>query len=362
MKLNYPALKRISVFCMQVVVYTTVVLASVFHASCRATSDGIQMVSGDYTAPELVSFTVISQNELEVTFSKQIILENAAVADTGKADCKVPVSVKYSEDNMHAQCILSADTVTGKDYTFSGSVRDASENTLSFSFPFRGYNAKVPRIIFSEIQEGTSRRKGLKYEFVEIYVLQAGNLSGLKLSSTYDGEDRSYMLPAVDVRAGEYITIHMRTDETAHCVDELGDNLTESAGYASSNSRDLWVQNTKACFGSSGDVIQLINSNDGTLMDAVVYIRDSLADWPKAEMGKAAAAASECGLWFEGGDVSHALRVPGKSGAVFLVRKNLFDLTYKAEKGKLPGGSIPASSADWVQIKSADATPGRPNI
>jgi hypothetical protein len=373
MKFSIPVTKKTILFFLQIFVCCFIVLESVFQISCRITAEGIQILSGDYVSPEIVSFTVRSENILEMVFSESVKVNEAVVfpvcnnemEDISIAGCNdriLQACLEYNDNDRKVKYILTDKTVLGKKYELSGSVKDNTGNSLTFSIPFTGYNGNIPCIILSEVQDGKYENHNLKYEFIELYILKPGNLSGLIIYSANDGEESVYEFPGIDVRSGEYITVHLRNDG-AGCIDETADDLTLSTGYASCNTaRDLWWQNTKACLGNSGDVIILKNSNDGTLLDALVYCRSDKTEWPKTALSASAAEVFKAGIWVQGEKIEDAVCVEKKSSPYFFARKNIENLIQQTVAGTFPSGPIPVYASDWIMIKPSASSPGEPNF
>jgi hypothetical protein len=371
MEFSMPVIKKIILFLLQVFVCSFIVLESVFQISCRITAEGIQILSGDYVSPEIVSFNVRSENLLEMVFSESVQVNEAVVfpvcnneaEDIRIANCNGRIlQARLEYNDKKVKYILTDKTVLGKKYELSGKVKDNTGNTLTFNIPFTGYNGNIPCIILSEVQDGKYENHNLKYEFIELYILKPGNLSGLVIYSANDGEESVYEFPGAEVRSGEYITVHLRNDGEG-CIDETGNDLTLSTGYASCNTaRDLWWQNTKACLGSSGDVIILKNSNDGTLLDALVYCKSDKTEWSKTALSTAATAVFKAGIWVQGEKIENAVCVEKKSSPYFFARENIENLIQQTAANTLPLGPIPVYASDWIMIKPSASTPGEPNF
>jgi hypothetical protein len=157
-------------------------------------------------------------------------------------------------------------------------------------------------------------------EFVEFKVKSAGNLGGVKLFIKWNAKKPfEYGFPAIEVEAGEYITLHLRALED-NCVDELGQDLSQSGGTDSCpTARDLWVSDTKKLLHQT-DIVYLQNTNGG-IMDAVIMNEKPEETWPKA-------------------------RQHFEELTEFLFNKG----AWKSESGQLPG---PLDSVDTSGIKTS---------
>ncbi len=324
---------------------TAVVSVCACPFSCKMSEQGVSVVKEDYESPKIESFSVTGESSLRMVFSGDVAVSDCALKPFIQLE---DTTVEKSDDGTGV-CICDftfADTFTaGTEYCFAGEATDSVGNTLTFSYPFTGFNKKIPNLIISEVHPkyGSSTVKGEKVygeEFIELCAMTAGNLAGLELLSVNDGENRAYALPALEVAAGEVIIVHMRQyGET--WANEMGDDLSLSVSkYSVNGVRDLWVDGTKASLGDEEDVILLRNRNDGAVLDALCYAPQGSTAWKKDAYAQAAALAVEAGAW-ETVDISGAL----ESNGMAITRSFLRTRT---EKG----------IASWVLSKSSGETPG----
>ncbi len=263
---------------------TFLVLAIISPTGCKSSSEGLQILEGDFTVPTLEDVKIASDRQIQLYFSKEINLGSCTVCNSENSE-KISSSISYTENNTCACVNLENPTEIGLSYILEGEVKDANENTLTFSIPFTGYNSRLPLIIFSEVLNAADSSTG-HYEFVEFYVLKSGNTAGLEFISAGDGEAKKYTFPTIEVSEGEYIVLHLRvpTDSegefiTDGRVNELEEDLTLSYALDSLNTaRDLWVLNSSARI-SPSDVLLLQNSADSSVMDAVLFALSSATSW-----------------------------------------------------------------------------------
>lgn len=372
-------IRSFTVWFIQVMGICAVVLFSVCPVSCKATDEGLQLLQGDYTAPVIQSYTVKDAFSVNVVFSRKIRITQAVITsesqtdvlaesddpspsaetalETGGEEC---VDIVYDETCREATIFSPEKMLTGLQYTLYGDVRDDAGNTLTFCIQFTGYNSRVPRLLISEIHPGYVSGTN-RCEFIELYALTAGNLSGLTVYSANDGENRGFALPAVDVKAGEVIILHMRKKGDS-CINETEADLSLAAGtektdYVSANARDLWADNEKACLGDKEDVIVLINSCTGAFIDAVPYAPAGTASWAKDTVRKAAAEVAAAGIWNSAepcGAVQSDLLTTTKT----LIRRGCIALYDAVQKQKLGTGPVLQTSDDWYTADSKNVTPG----
>ena len=98
----------------------------------------------------------------------------------------------------------------GTHAVFSASVADSNGNSLSFSVPVTAFNDRVPKLRINEIRTVYSKPK---VEYIELYALSDGNLSGVQVSCAMNTANPAYEFPAAEVRAGDYIVYHLRSVE-----------------------------------------------------------------------------------------------------------------------------------------------------
>ncbi|MCR5288487.1 MAG: Ig-like domain-containing protein [Treponema sp.] len=340
-------MKTLCIIILQTIILSILVLSSVFQVSCTLTESGIHVLSGDYDTPKIVSYGVRSATTIAITFSEPVSPKSATVSD----DTVTYDTVIAHDGDKTLVYTLSEQTVVGKAYSLYSEIKDAVGNTLTFSIPFTGYNDHCALLALTEIQDGKASsptKHKLKYEYVELLVLRSGNLSGLILSSAYDGLEQSYAFPPIEVTKDEVIVVHMRSDEEDNCIDEIGADLSLASGYVCTDSaRDLWAANTKACFGSSCDVITLTQSADNHIQDAFVYIRSDRETWTKVNVGKAAATLPDT-VWNTNVNERGAFIVTKSSSPVHFVRTVI-------NKGIHECYSSPS---DWAMVTPSKASPG----
>ena len=104
---------------------------------------------------------------------------------------------------------------------------DKHGNSLKFALRFKAYNGRVPKIVINEIRNSYQRTLSgtdykYKFEFVEFYAVTDGNLSGLEFQNASDDKFPKYEFPPVEVKAGDYIVLHLRMLEPLEtCRDEI---------------------------------------------------------------------------------------------------------------------------------------------
>ena len=328
-----------------------VTLFCIAPISCRATEEGIVMLTGDYEAPKLCDFSVLDEQTLSLSFNEKVRLVNSVVSPQleGIYDSmehsatyqpspaleaaagslgRIEAEVQAQDDGQRFTILLEEACSVGKGYELYGCVVDRMGNTLTFCLPFTGFNSSVPQLLITEVQikyaKGSSGGKELyRGEFVEFLALQNGNLGGLELVSGADGEAKKYTFPPVEVKKGQIFIVHLRTVGDG-CVDER-DNYDEAkAPHSVPGLLDLWSDNTTARLNDSADVLLLRNGVTGAVLDAFMYADAKSLEW-KAGPGDFAAKAAAAGV-YETGDVGEAALCSGLTPLNSFARKNALTL------------------------------------
>lgn len=361
--------KKLNIFLpvIQALFLSFIVFLSLNHISCKVSSEGIQVLSGDYESPELQSVCVKSDSEIAVNFSEPVkvcgislceatdMQDMTSIEYLSKRPASMPLCVVPSSDGKSFVCNLSVPTQIGRKYILFGQIEDENGNSLTFTAPVTGYNSRAAAVVFSEFQDKSTVLGGC--EFIELYVLEPGNLAGLVISSANDGEEFDVSLPPVEVNAKEFVVVHLRNTGDG-CINEIGDELDLSTAPGSSAGRDIWINNTENRLGATQDVILLYDENAGLVKDAFLYSRSTKIEWTKPVYSISAEKACENGIWSEGSGFENVFMLNGSSVQGIFVRTNLEQLEFMAESGTLDKNCIPVCKNDWKRISASYVTPG----
>jgi hypothetical protein len=254
-----------------------------------------------------------------------------------------------SEGNM-VKALFSPPPPAGVVITAHLQVKDEAGKSLTLQMPFMTQNSGTPPWIV--INEVRTEYKSPKAEFVELKALGDGNLGALRLFiAGVSLTEPVYEFPAAEVKAGDYIVLHLRTLDGG--TDETGDDLALSGGTeASDEARDLWIDGNTERLRKS-DAVWLVDQ-DGVILDAVIFSEKSDA-WGTtkamaAALPQAAGILAAQGAWvfpeagesFAPGDAASSA---GSTTAKTISRR----------EGQADGNT----KADWYL--AASATPGKAN-
>ncbi|MBN1243545.1 MAG: hypothetical protein JXA15_12660 [Spirochaetales bacterium] len=259
---------------------------------------------GDLDPPGLVSWDVVEGGALVLRFDEAV---GAAPADFAFEPGRVVASVETGHDGRTVTARPEGCFEPGAACSISGSVADASGNTVRFVLPFTGWNPRLPSLALNELlTEASTTHK----DAFELLVLSDGNLAGLAVGSG-KLSDPSFVwrLPAAEVKAGDYVSLHLKLSGTGVEADELGEDLARSGGLdAEPTARDLWYPYDDGALPGSNGVAWLRSSPTGPVLDAVFWCeRTSASDTAYDGFGTAALrdAVSElflAGAWLVAGE------------------------------------------------------------
>lgn len=358
---------------------STSVLFSVAPVSCKMTDEGVEVTPVVESSPHIESFSLRDTNSVyvacsqKVDFSEIAVFENSDDSGTEsetnaeKTVYATAVDYSYDDDKCGATITLSAPTVTGKNYILEGIVSDEQGNSLEFSRNFSGFNAKPARLVLNEVRASYIKDKTVA-EYVELFVLKGGNLSGLEIVSGKYGEEKKYVFPGIDVKRGEYITVHYRTFGTEGEVDELGENLAEAGAKDCCNSgRDLWRKKSDKAL-THNDVIVLRNTAENTIEDALLLCAtgESLKKPLQTELVD---TVLKSGLWSSDDMLCSDGLKGGTSEYRSASRQNTEMLAKTYSVGTEIPAVLPVSASDWIVTDKtgggsntvSGATPGYTN-
>ena len=377
-------LKEIGIILCQTVILTSITIFAVSPVSCKVTTEGIKILEGDYSPPLLQRFAVLDEVSIEITFSENVSLSgclvspvlpgisdsdqhstdeslSTALAAAAGLQGSIPVTAVNVEKNVVLLNLEQA-TEIGKSYELYGLVKDEYNNSLTFCIPFTGYNARQAKIIMTEIQsESISSQRSqekaagiYRNEFIEFLSLSDGNLAGLELCSAYDGEERKYSFPPIEVKAGEIFVVHLRNRGNG-CISELSENLAEAtSSYTSPEIRDLWTDQTATALGNKTDIILVRDSASEKILDAIMYRAENVEEWTKNYISYS--QLLDGSVIYSSGNIENAFITTGLTATKTISRQNALELQQKVLAGEVVDYPVPAGEDDWVI--SGEASPG----
>ena len=341
------------------VVFAFAILSMSLPVGCSSTSpSGLVLVRPHSSSPKLLDIRTQSESKIVCEFSQAVnvlALESIPVSeDNEEIACATACESECGADGK-VVITLAEKTQIGQKYKMRGTVENSDKSSLSFEFFFLGCNDHRCNLVLSEIRDGYSSKKQ-ECEFIEVYAVTSGNTAGLELYSANDGDEKIYRFPAIEVNAGDFITIHLRT-LSENCVDELGGrfDLNSKINDTCRSSRDLFAEGTASHLGGDADVILIRESETKQILDAICYAKKSKIDaWKKKECDNACKSAYAAGVW-DGESIESAFDADGFTMTHTIARQNLKAL----KKASFP---YPNGAKYWILTANRkEITPGKPN-
>ena len=206
----------------------------------------------DYRPPALLSAGAAGERLFLLGFDEEIrpvegsfaLARSAAAGAAGGSAEEVPGSgpPEAVAEGAGLSVLFSESTSPGADYLLSGEVADLRGNTTRFVLGFVGWNPRPPRLRLSEFQ--TAKNSSLSNshrDYAELEVLADGNLGGVELAYASSVKAYRFRFPAAEVRAGDFVVLHLAPEGLPEELDETGSELGLSGGVdARPYARDFW--------------------------------------------------------------------------------------------------------------------------
>lgn len=297
--------------------------------------------------PVFLGYRPVSQAEAEFRFSCPVKVRSLYLDPAVEAEALAEGSL--------VKILLNEPLAGGERYTADLVVEDTGGNSLNVLIPFRTRNERLPPLLITELRtEYSGSSNPPRSEFVEFRPLENGNLAALRLYIASNGMDMDSPIlefPPMEVKAGEYIVLHLRTLDTEHSRDETGPDLAASGGpEAFPDARDLWIPGSKKLLRKTDGVL-FLDQND-KILDCVL-LSEAAVPWTKESIGYAAELMGRQGAWLA---ASGTENTPESSDAV-ASKDSTATRSICRDERKLDTNS----AADWYITASSSSTPGKPN-
>lgn len=342
------------------------IFASAVPLSCNLTEEGIEIVEGDTVSPTLEKYNFENRSLINLEFSEGVNVDEVSFVEAEAKSIHAIKEVSYNDEKTNVKIHFENPTEIGTKYELSGTISDSKGNSSTFSIPFTGFNDNPAFLLLSEVrsESSTSNKEISKAEFVEFVVLKSGNTAGLELFWG-SNEEASYVFPKIDVKRGDYITVHLRTETSSKCVDELEDDLTlsvkvsERTSASNDEARDLWKNSTESVL-SKSDVLLLKDEGRNKIIDAVLFSESGKENWYYKGAKNYSEKAFSCGVWKNGFLPEMASSSDNSSTVRTLCRFNLDSFFEEYSEALITDETvISASKDDWFVVE--EATPGSKN-
>jgi len=292
---------------------------------------------------EFIDFNLFSKKEIHFNFTAAV--KNVSCTFT-------PHQEIYSiQEGKTVKIHLKENFELQTEFFIKLDVKDNLENSLSVEVPLF-VNDWIPEIEINELRavySGSTSRA----EYIEFKVKSAGDLNGLQLYIMWESK-KPYIfdLPAVDVKSGEYITLHLRTLESV-CVNEFGEDLAESTGIDSSPAaRDLWISGSTTKWLHKTDIVYLQDAN-GRILDAVILNETPGEKWSRGHFAEIVEDLYNKGAWKS---------ADGQPPSPFdAVDTSTIKSSATKSISRYEGKENTHTAKDWYITNTGGASPGMPN-
>jgi hypothetical protein len=217
----------------------------------------------DLSPPRLLEISPTMSPEVRIIFDEAVFPENEKITlDTGDR-----ASLSTVEGNIIV-LLPEKPLIPGKQYKAGLTVEDISGNSCRFVLPFWGWNPDVPDLLINEFNPEGS---GNNPDCIEFYVVSGGNSAGMCLYyGTKKHYEFRYILPALELATGEYLTIHCRREYDADEISERDDKTLSTGKLSSEEAWDIWLPEDAGLSGANG-ILSIYNAPEGIIQDGVVY-------------------------------------------------------------------------------------------
>jgi hypothetical protein len=300
-----------------------------------------QILGSSSEAPVFLAYQPLSSREINFQFSLPVRVKSLNLEPS--------LPVESLSEGSDVKLILGENPAGGERFIADILVEDNDGNTLNVLIPFRTKNERPPRLLINELRTEYSKPRT---EFVELKILEAGNLGALRLYIAGNTKNPLvFEFPPVETAADEYIVLHLRTlDSDIGAVNETGPDLALSTGNeANDQARDFWIPGSAKLLHPT-DVIYLTDQDD-KIIDAVMLSEAPDSWWSKEEFVQAADMLHQQEAWLSGDE-----KIAGPQDAVITEKTTPTRSICREES--VPDGN---DAGDWYITVNSGATPGGPN-
>jgi hypothetical protein len=309
--------------------------------SCSTGEAASQILGTSSQAPVFLACKAVSGTEIVFEFSQPVTVMSLHFTP--------PVNIESIDEGAAVHVSFSGGPAPGEKLTADLLAADEKGNTINVLIPLRTRNERIPAVLINELRTEYSKPKA---EFIEFKILEAGNLAAVQIFIASNNKTPLiYEFSPVEVEAGEYIILHLRTMEEANC-DEYGTDKNASGGAdAIAGVRDFWIPGSAKLLRKT-DAVYVLDQDDNVI-DAVMLSETQDSWWNKDYLAAAAEFLHEKGAW-----KSADGKVPGPKDAVDSTNIKTAMTRSISRDETTPDTN---TAADWYITATSGITPGKPN-
>ena len=312
--------------------------------SCSSEAEIKRILGVSAKAPVFIDCRPVSSTEIVFNFSVDVRLVSA--------NFDPELEIESVEEGQSLKITFTRPLEAGRRIIADILVEDSKRNSLNVVVPFRARNDRMPSLIINEVRTEFSRPR---VEFVEFFAPEPGNLGAMRLFIASNSLTVPvYEFPPAEIKAGEYIVLHLRTLDEAS-VDETGDDLTLSGGNeARPDARDLWVPGSVKLLRRT-DALWIMDQ-DGRIIDALLLSESPTGNWSNRNIGEAAEFLGREKAWLPPEGEAPEGWIPDPASAVSSAGTTATRTICRDE-------SIPPERrrGNWYVTVTSGNSPGRPN-
>jgi hypothetical protein len=295
-------------------------------------------------AAEFLSGKFVSETEIAFNFSLPVRVLSLSF--------EPPLESGQVKEGSTVTVILEENPKPGMRFTASIKAEDEWGNIIDAETSLFSINNRVPKMQINELRTESSNPY-LRAEFIEFKMLSDGNLGALRVfAASNTANPMIYQFLPVEVSAGEYVVLHLRTMEPHLAVDEYGDCLEESGGRDSSpTARDIWIPGSVKLLRKT-DAVYVMDQDDNVL-DAVMISETQATAWTRNNLAEAASFLFHKGAWMSAsGEICRPVDAVNSSG---------IGSAYTRSISRDETADNVGNATNWYIAESGNVTPGLPN-
>jgi hypothetical protein len=324
--------------------YFHLILLSVciLFSSCstgEASAAAAHILGGSSQAPVFLNCKAVSEEEIEFEFSQPVRVVSV--------NFEPRLAVASVEDGETVKVKFEENPGPGMPFTADLLAEDADKNTINVLIPFKTRNNRMPKLVINELCAEYSKPRT---EFIEFKMKTAGNLGGMRVFMAGNSKLELYEFQPVEVKANEFVVLHLRTVEAA-CKDEYGGKLNESGGKNSSpEARDFWMPDNAKKLHKANSIVYVLDQDDKVLASAMIAEKPDPV-WAKKHLEEAANFLFTKDAW-KSADGKACRPSDAVSSAGTTATRTICRNEKKANTN---------AAADWYITATSGLTPGKPN-
>ena len=318
--------------------------------ACKMAVESSEILKGDFEFPKLVSLSAMDNSMWNLEFSEPITLVSLDCYELQgeiTQDFKNGLTLKsggnsrtdFFYEQLDGKNLSLTIPQNGKNtisaiekFGIDGTVKDEKGNSMWFCSSIKRFSTEPPKFILNEMQLS---KKGEKFKFIELKVLEDGNMAGGTLLWAGRNNDAiRYEFGDLPVSKGDIILLHVLPKNFAEEVpmDEIGrsKNSCQASG-AVDGAWDFWVREEDFALSKTG-ILVAEERSCGKIIDAVLISDKTKEEWATRIQTDIAKKVMTAGVWQGGYDPKYAFdaaNIKGSGDGICRVEGNCGETAWK---------------------------------